>query len=624
MSEQPTAVHKLCTKCGESKNASLEFFHADPRASDKLYPQCKVCRKSKRALALTAGEKKQLAEIDREHAANQKVIDAKDSSANALRNARTFINTTEPKHRKELQQQIDERLRGVRAAHLVRQQQGELIITQGLFPALNVLPIGDERDTLIMSLERHIDSCQGDEFASARAYLVERVTQLQDAIFAEQQAEAARIAAMEQTQADIEKAAADGAAHEIIDWAKPFLLQPLTLEQREKMRMLCLSQAEKSKGVANKKVAARMTHVYNMIALRLEVIDQDNIKNYPEDFYTSGQSTAPTNWNFRTSQEKALLRYFTIECIGEKWAHTLPDAPPPIWYEKPPADTLENIQSRIDEANAAAPQLEEAELARQKYWDDLKRTDPKKYEKESTEAILQVKGSDIFARRSREAWKILKERDPEEYRRQSLQALEPQNYELPTIVYLVPVWTHSNPKLPAEMRWPTGEIVQQHELAYDYRLNKWFLPAEPISVELNFEKEESGRPTPENLAKMSPEAQEFYRDEKAANGVSDLFAKPTPITFRKGDRHVEGSGRDCFRHGHWWTAEDVKRAETGWLATPPTILPPFPTIQVADSFATKPESAAEEAEWLEPVETPWMKWERKRKEQEAHEQSLVN
>ena len=393
---------------------------------------------------------------------------------------------------------------------------------------------------------------------------------------------------MEQTQADIEKAAADAAAHEIIDWAKPFLLEPLTLAQRENMRKLCLSQAERSKSVANKNVADRMSHVYAMIARRLEVIDQDNIKNYPEEFYTSGQSTAPTNWNFRTSQEKALLRYFTIECIGEKWAATLPDAPPPIWYEKPPADTLENIQSRIDDAIAAASQLEEAEAERQKYWDDLKRTDSKKYEKESTEAILQVKGSDIFARRSREAWKALKERDPEEYRRQSLQALEPQNYELPTIVYLVPVWTHSNPKSPAEMRWPTGEIVKPHEVTFDYRRKKWFLPVEPVDAELDFNKKTG--PTEAELKKASPEFREFYRDTDVPT-ASKLFAKPTPITFRKGDRYVAGSDRTCFRHGSWWTQAEVDKAQSGYLDKPPIILPPLPAIQVTDSFAVKPESA---------------------------------
>lgn len=623
MSEQTPAVQKLCTKCGESKNASLEFFHADPRASDKLYPQCKVCRKQKRTEALTPVEKKQLDRLDRREAAFNADLDNPNATANALRTAEIGVRKTIPKQRAELQKQIDERLRGVRLAELAKRQQIQLENVRTEFPIPEVLPVGEEREDAIYILEQKRNALRGEEFESAQGYLNSQVASLKNAIEREKQEEAARIEEMEQTQEDIEQAASDAAAHEILDWAKPLLLEPLTLNQRENMRALCLSLAEKSKSVAIKKVADRMVGVYKMLARRLEVIDQDNIKTFPEEFYTQGHSTAPTNWNFRTSQEKALLRYFTIRCIGEKWAHTLPDAPEPIWYEKPPADSLSNIQSRLDDAIATAPQLEEQEARRQKYWEELKRTDLKRYEKESTEAILQVKGSDIWAQRSREGWKRLKENDPDEYRRQSLQALEPQNYELPTLIYLVPVWTHANPNLPSEMRWPDGTIVQPHEVTYDYRLKKWFLPAEPISVELNFEKQETGRPTPAQMAKLSPEAQEFWCDEKAANGVSDLFSKPTPITFRKGDRHVAGSGRDVFRHGHFWTEEEVRRAESGWVEKPSSLLPPLPAIMVADSFATKPESA-EAKETLNAEPYCWKRLEQQRKEDQENEERLLN
>jgi hypothetical protein len=619
---------KICTKCGISKPTTE--FHADNRRPDGKAPQCVLCRKSKATSArrehLTPDEQKELDRLNLREAKFNADLDNPESTSNALRTAEIGIRKTIPKQRAALEKQIAERLKGIRAAELGRQQQVELDHIRLEIPALSISPVGTERDNRILTLQKRCDDLKGDAFALARGYIESQIARLTTAIESERQAEVARVEAATAAKAAEDKASGDKAAREIYDWAKPFLLQPMTLQQRETMKKFCLSQVEKAAGVENKVVAARMQKAYAKLARMLEVVTQDSLPSTDitepgTSYYTSGFSTSAVNWNFRTSQEKALLRHFTLRCVGEKWANTLPDAPEPIWNPKPQTEKLENIQSRLDGAAIAAPQLEEMETKRQRYWEELKRTNPKQYEKESRNAILQIKGDDIFAQRERESLKAFKERNPEAFEKYSLRMLEPVSHDLPTIIYLCPIWTHLNPNLRDEMRWPDGRVVQPHEIAYDYRTNTWNLPAEPVDAEIDFNKKTG--PTDAELKRMSPEAAEFYRDVDAPT-ASKLFAKPTKITFRKGDRHIEGSGRDFFRHGSWWTAEDIERTETGWSDKPPVVLPPLPAITLADSFATAPETEAEKAKWREPVETCWQRLERQRKEQKQFEAELVN
>ena len=631
MSDTP---QKVCSKCATPYPATTQYFYADNSRKDKLQRQCKSCRPKKHKKVVAARREELLPEeqdeldmLDRWVAAATKDLNDPKASGSKLRLADIAIQTTIPKKRRPLEARIAERLRQVRATELAQQQQIALEQTKALFPALEVLPIGAEREAHIARLQEHRGMLTGDANASAREYLTAQIAQLTDAIEAERQAEVARVEAATAAKAASDKAEADAEAKKIYDWAKPFLLtQSLELKKRERLRTFCLEMAEKSAGIANKVVARRCTAAYTKLARMLEVLTQDSMP--PTDitepgtsYYTSGFSTSAANWNFRTSLEKALLRHFTLVCVGEKYASELPDAPPPIFNPKPSSEKLENIQSRIDQANSSAPQLEEIETKRQQYWANLKATDPKRFERESKSAILQIHGDDIFSQRQRESLKEFKARDPEVFEKYSLRALEPVSFELPTIIYLCPVWTHANPKARAEWRWPDGRVVEPHEVAFDYRTNTWHLPAEPVDAETNFNK--TTGPTAAELKRMSPEAAEFYRDVDAPNAAR-MFAKPTKITFRKGDRHVEGSGRDFFRHGSWWTAEDIKRAETGYSEKPPIVLPPLPAITVADSFATKPESAAELAKWHEPVETCWQRLERQRKEQQQFEAKLVN
>ena len=211
---------KRCSNCGLEKRATRKHFHAHAKSADGLQSQCKACRKSKaqavvspvRMEGLTPEEQHKMDQFDWDVIAHNKVLNNPKAAASSRRQSRTELNVAIPKHRKELQEQIEKRQRAERAAELAKRQHGELLITQGLFPALDVLPIGAERDALIEKLERNIDVCQGADFASARAYLVEQVTRLTDALFAEQQAELARVESAKAAQDVLDKDAADKAA----------------------------------------------------------------------------------------------------------------------------------------------------------------------------------------------------------------------------------------------------------------------------------------------------------------------------------------------------------------------------------------------------------------------------
>jgi hypothetical protein len=637
---------KICSNCGIEKRATLKYFHALAKSVDGLQTICKACRKLKaqaktqevvatmRREGLTPEEQHEMDKLDWDVIAHNKILDNPKSAASSRRNSRSELNSAIPKARKRLEKQIADRQQAQRAAELAKRQQGELLITQGLFPAPSVLPIGQERDALIRRLQEQVKILEGENFNTARAYLTEQIARLKNAIDAERQAETERIESAKAAQDVLDKAAADKAARKVYDWAKRFLLAPtMELTKRKQMQDYCVEMAAKYQsatkdpgvdetGARNSATAAGTARAYAKIGRMLEIIDQNNIKNFPEEYYTQNFACSPVNFNFRTSNEKALLRHCTLSVIGEKWAHTLPDAPPVIWNPEAPKEKLEHILSRIDEARAMEPQLEEEETKRQAYWENLKNTDPKRFEKESRDAILQVKGGGQLAQQQRESLAAFKKRDPQAYEDYCIGLLEPRNYELPTIVWLVPVYTYANPKLPHKMYWGDGREVQQGEIVFDYRLKKWFLPAEPAGTEIDFKKQ-TGLPTEAEIAKMSPEAQEFYRDTDSPLATRSLFAKPTPIKFEKGDRHVEGSGRDNFRYGSWWADEDIRRAHTGWNDQPPTILPPL-KIAVADSIAVKPESEAELAKWKEPTETCWQKYTRLQKEQEQFQQELLN
>src|SRR5580700_7094970 len=116
-----------------------------------------------------------------------------------------------------------------------------------------------KRQSRITELQAALADLPGDVNATARDYLESQIRALQNAIDSDRQAEAQRIEDLKRQQDALDKTASNAAAEEIFDWARPFLLtQTLELSKRDKLRLFCLEQVEKSKGVRNKVVAARI------------------------------------------------------------------------------------------------------------------------------------------------------------------------------------------------------------------------------------------------------------------------------------------------------------------------------------------------------------------------------
>ena len=142
-----------------------------------------------------------------------------------------------------------------------------------------------------------------------------------------------------------------------------------------------------------------------------------------------------------------------------------------------PTDTLENAQSRADMAAANAEAIERAEAERQKYWSDLKASDPDQFEKEAKSLVRQVKGDGHFARLQREAARRLVRQDPVEAARIAMLALEPRNVEQPNIIWVLQQGKRKS------WYWPMGALVKRDgsEVVYDTRMKAYFSHPLPLA-----------------------------------------------------------------------------------------------------------------------------------------------
>ena len=77
-----------------------------------------------------------------------------------------------------------------------------------------------------------------------------------------------------------------------------------------------------------------------------------------------------------------------------------------------PSDTLANLESRLDTANAMQEWLETEEAKRQAYWQELKERDPKQFERESKSLLLQIRGDGPLADMQRKSMAQLKRENP--------------------------------------------------------------------------------------------------------------------------------------------------------------------------------------------------------------------
>jgi hypothetical protein len=294
-----------------------------------------------------------------------------------------------------------------------------------------------------------------------------------------------------------------------------------------------------------------------------------------------------------------------------------------------PNDSLENLQSRIDSANAAQEALEKIEAERRQYWETLREQNPKQFEKESKSLILQIKGTGLFVDIQRKSMQQLKRDDPQEYERRALEALKPRKVTQDVIIYVAmegrrEIWY-----------WPEGRLVKRgEEVTFDARMKRWCLMPGPAGIEMD-------AVTAPGRQKM-----EWYQDEmddakwkQRPEGSGGTYEQQNDGTFKRTDNPSPwtkaekiqfvraeaptSAAHTELRHGKWWTLEDVQKADAADAANPPQLLPPLPKYAVADSLALPPAITARDREKDGKEPSVWKRWEAKQREEKEREAALL-
>ena len=565
-------TEKICSACKQPK--PFTDYTRDKKARDGLTARCKPCIASTRSSAAKA-EKRAIALHEKRLEACRRTLENPDASDLARRNAERDLRLS--------------------AKHL------EKILK----------PFNDAREEAA-ARERAAESAVADAERAAQQKVA-------DEEYDRKREEQERIQAAIKAQADADTLAATTAAIEIMEWAKKFLLMPaLDLAKRVNLRDHCHAQAEQC--LASAKQAAgqeqlvlkKMAATFKMLVERLAVVTEDFLKNQSTEYFLK-TAVSDTNFVFRTPVERALIRHYTKLHWDRAGISTesLPDAPPVILQPDTPSQSLEGLLDMVGVKNSTYPALVEMEEKRMAELEALKISNPKAYAALQQDESLGIKGNDALAQHQRKVIREQRRMDPHAAAQRAMDALRPRNLSLETNIFLVPTWTHDNPHSRDLQYWPNGDLVKAGQIAYDGRLRYWVRVPGPRSMDISFEKAKDSGPTEEQLARMSPETAQWYLDRQAekeewtqdisggwiTKSGSSPWEKPDKITFLRGDRHIEGSGRDHFRMGHFWSQAEIDKVEgTHWTDTPPTILAPLPKIGVADSIASAPEKEIPDTE----------------------------
>jgi hypothetical protein len=294
-----------------------------------------------------------------------------------------------------------------------------------------------------------------------------------------------------------------------------------------------------------------------------------------------------------------------------------------------PTDSLENINSRQDAANAAQEWLERAEAERRQYWDDLRQLNPKQFERESKSLVLQIKGDGPFADTQRKSMAQLKRENPALYEQRALDALKPRKVTQDVIIYVVmdgkrEIWY-----------WPDGRLVKKgEEVTFDFCQRRWCLMPGPAGTELD-EVTASGRQKMEWYQDEMDGAQWKQRPE-GSGGIYEQqndgtfkrtdnpspWTRPEKIQFVRAEAPASAAHTE-MRHGKWWTVEDVQKADAADAANPPSLLPPLPRFAVADSLALPPAITASDRAKDSREPYVWRRFEQTEKERKAKEAELL-
>jgi len=294
-----------------------------------------------------------------------------------------------------------------------------------------------------------------------------------------------------------------------------------------------------------------------------------------------------------------------------------------------PTDTLANLTSRLDYANAAQQELEVEEAKRRAYWKELEESNPEQFEKESRSLVLQLKGTGPFADIQRKSMQQLKRENPDEYTRRALEALKPRKVTQDVIIYVIQEGKRET------WRWPDGRLVKRgEEVTYDTRMKRFCLMPGPAGVELD----PVTAPGRQKMELNQHDDGSFHWEPEGSQGKwnqgpDGLWSKvsgsespwttPEKIVFRKAEPHIEGSGKDHFRYGQWWSLEDVQNADAADAANPPNLLSPLPRFAVADSLALPPPTTAADRAKDNKEPSVWKRHEQKMREEKEREAQLL-
>jgi hypothetical protein len=673
----PETDLKVCKKCGEAKPRTLEYFNADKTRDDGFRASCKLCRTASRSksdpIAVAESRLKAHEKMFRKMTAF--LADPK-TSDNRLIEAERWVRNEEKKRKKLMEPLLELRRQAAKAA----EEQSNATTLEKIvaeYPEGSTAPA--DRDAKLAVLRALHASLTAQTQQLAKDYVHNRILDV-----VEEQTAAARVAAAQKSLADEaqtkrDQIACKKAAADIVAWITPFLLtQKLNLTKRARLRDHCLAQAKACREVAKSEtgfdqsgashavVADAMRKTYSRFAKELEIVDEVTVYKR-EPSYFLDYAVCSINWNFRQPEERAWLRARAKVVWSDFNKNTdgIPHAPEPISLPGRPEYSLKELRFRETLAITSHWFREEEETKRQQRLAKLKADNPEEFARVMVDALrgLHVQygapAGSSWLQSDRDHWERMKKEDPEKYRRESMQLLKPRQTDLPTIVYVVPRWDAEHPNKLPDLYWPHGgEVVRGKDIVHvhaqfnvargtfaprckDIFCGHWYRAPEPVDVDSSFTKSNSRIPSEEKLAAMSPESQEFWRDEaareagvtwtQAADGswqpktlAANLFARPNGITFRKADRHItDGGGRDFFRYGFWWTAQEIDAVENTPSKEPPQILPPLSKFTLADSVAVKPET--DETRRIESLstETPWQRHERGQREAKVRTQELL-
>ncbi len=589
---EETLITKTCGQCGVEKELTPEFYGVQTASADGFRSICRVCFSDNRS-AQKMRDVKNLKNHDRIVKAAKAALEKPELlPPNQLHKLNQIVNGDEKK-RAKLQAKIQEAHKSEEAARIAQTASPSLARVQTIGSALfgsngELLSVA-ERPVQLAKFKLALTELTDEPVdALARSFVKDAIHRLEEMVSTD--------AARETFLAQHEQETANGwatqrAVGQIHDAYLPLIRKAKTISAKNALRM----QLWKMKRAA-----------------------QDVATNSTEKDDTGAQKSIVALAVAKEFDKMARMLYGDTKAMAV-------------------SDTLENIQSRIDSANAAQEWLEQAERDRQKYWADLLARDPDQHARESKSLILQTKGTGPLVDMQRDAARKLKRENPEEYTRRALEALKPRKVSQDVIVYRVPtdagtVWM-----------WPDGREVRQGgdvqhaEIIKDARLG-WVLNPSPLGADLD-----DGPP-----AKMEGYYDEMdcndegypkwkYRPEGSAGewaqgldgGWKRLdnpspWGKATPIVFKDAEPPASPE-HTIFRYGGFWKPEDVEKNENAeWSDTPPPVLPPLTRV-VADCVATEPPpTAAQLRKMNAPAETPWQRHERKQRQEKEAEAALLH